>query len=103
LVIHDELDLPFGVIRLKKGGGEAGHKCLKSITRELGSGDYFRLRLGIGKDFQGDATNFVLEAVPPEQRGKVQEIVERAVGAVRLLIESGAEAAMNQTNRREKR
>ena len=68
LVVHDELDLPFGELRLKNGGGDAGHRGLKSITQALGTSDYPRLRLGIGKPargFQGRGADFVLDGFRP--------------------------------------
>lgn len=104
LVIHDELDLPFGTVRLKLGGGEAGHNGLRSITEQLGTRDYVRLRVGIGKPpagFRGDGADFVLQAFAPAERASLDELVERASSAVALLAERGLEHAMNVTHRRE--
>lgn len=104
LVVHDELDLPFGTVRLKLGGGEAGHNGLRSVTEQLGTRDYVRLRVGIGKPppgFRGDGADFVLQAFAPAERASVDDLVERASSAVALFAERGLEHAMNVTHRRE--
>jgi PTH1 family peptidyl-tRNA hydrolase len=103
LVIHDELDLAFGELRLKLGGGEAGHRGLRSITAALGSPDYVRLRVGIGRPpagFSLDVVDYVLEGFAAAERPRVGELVDRAVDAVRLVAERGLSAAMNQVNQR---
>ena len=103
LVVHDELDLPFGQIRLKIGGGDAGHNGLRSVTTELGSPDYLRLRFGIGRpppEFEGDVTDYVLQGFAPMQRAGLRELVGRAADAVVLVARFGIDAAMNQVNRR---
>jgi PTH1 family peptidyl-tRNA hydrolase len=103
LVAHDELDLPFGELRLKKGGGEAGHRGLVSVSRALGTSDYVRLRVGIGRpppDFQGDTADFVLQAFPPSDRASLDQVLDRAVAAVTLFAERGLSAAMNVVNQR---
>lgn len=104
LVIHDELDLPFGTVRLKLGGGEAGHNGLRSVTEQLGTRDYVRVRVGIGKPppgFRGDGADFVLQAFAPAERASLDDLVDRAGSAVALLAERGLEHAMNVTHRRE--
>jgi PTH1 family peptidyl-tRNA hydrolase len=104
LVVHDELDLPFGVLRLKIGGGEAGHNGLKSVTERLGTRDYVRLRVGVGKPpagFSGTGADYVLQAFAPAERARLGDIVDQAADAVGLFVESGLEQAMNVTNRRE--
>lgn len=103
VVIHDELDLPFARMKLKLGGGEAGHNGLRSISQELGTKDYFRLRLGIGRpseQFAGKGRDFVLDAFAPHEAELLPGFIERAVVAIRRLIEDGAEAAMNEINRK---
>jgi PTH1 family peptidyl-tRNA hydrolase len=103
LVVHDELDLPFGDVRLKQGGGDAGHRGLKSITELLGSSEYPRLRLGIGKPppgFRGGGADFVLEGFRPAEKAELGPLVERAADAVELVAKVGLAAAMNTTNRR---
>lgn len=106
LVVHDELDLPFGQIRLKEGGGDAGHKGLKSITRHLGGPGYMRLRVGIGRPppgFRGDTADYVLQAFASAERADLEDVVDRAAGVVALVAVRGIAAAMNVTNQRAKR
>lgn len=103
LVVHDELDLPFARMKLKRGGGEAGHNGLRSISQQLGTKEYFRLRMGIGRppeQFAGKGRDFVLDAFAPPEAELLPGFIERAVSAIRRLIEDGAEAAMNEINRK---
>lgn len=103
LVVHDELDLPFGRIQLKQGGGAGGHNGLKSITQHFGSPDYRRLRVGIGRppvDFRGDVADFVLQGFSPSELPEVDDLVVRAADAVEYLVLRGMSQAMNQINRR---
>lgn len=103
LVVHDELDLPFGELRLKAGGGDAGHRGLRSISRELGTPDYPRLRLGIGKPppgFHGGGRDFVLEGFRPAERAELGRLVGCAADAAELVATEGLATAMNITNRR---
>jgi peptidyl-tRNA hydrolase, PTH1 family len=104
VVVHDELDLPLGRVALKAGGGSAGHNGLKSITQCLGTADYCRLRLGIGRpsaDYRGDISDFVLEGVPPLEKPAYESMLAKATEALELLVNQGLDVAMNQTNRRE--
>lgn len=103
IVVHDELDVPFGQVRLKLGGGEAGHNGLRSISQELGSKEYVRLRVGIGrppKEFLGQVSDFVLQAFPPAEEALVSELVQKATSAIRLVLKQGFDSAMNEVNRR---
>jgi len=104
VVVHDELDLPLGRLALKSGGGSAGHNGLKSITQSLGSPDYVRMRLGIGRpgpDYRGDISDFVLEAVPPSEEPACENMLVKATEALELLVNQGLDVAMNRTNRRD--
>jgi PTH1 family peptidyl-tRNA hydrolase len=103
VVIHDELDLPFGTVRLKLGGGAAGNNGIKSVSEHLGTPDYVRVRVGIGKPppgFRGSGADFVLEGFALAERAELGGLVEQASDAVALLAERGLEHAMNVTNRR---
>lgn len=103
LVIHDELDLPLGQLRLKAGGGEAGHKGLRSISGHIGTQSYQRLRMGIGRpppDFSGSVADYVLENFSPDEAGQLAALVDRAADAVAIVAESGISAAMNLVNRK---
>ena len=106
LIVHDELDLPFGDVRLKLGGGEAGHNGVRSVTQELGTSEYARVRVGIGRpppEFRGTGADFVLEAFAPLERADLDDVIGRAADAVALVVERGVQVAMNATNQRKKR
>jgi peptidyl-tRNA hydrolase, PTH1 family len=102
LVLHDELDLPFAQLKLKRGGGEAGHNGLRSVSKHLGTQDYFRLRLGVGRPPEQFAAgkDFVLDAFSPHEQASLDDFIERGVQAARKLITLGPEAAMNEVNRK---
>ena len=103
LVVHDELDVPFGELRLKCGGGDGGHRGLRSISSELGSPGYTRLRVGIGRPpplFQGDVADFVLQAFALEERSELDRLLARASEVVEAVIHDGLSQTMNRTNQR---
>jgi PTH1 family peptidyl-tRNA hydrolase len=97
LVIHDELDLPSGAIRLKLGGGDNGHNGLRSVTAALGSRDYHRLRIGIGRPpGRMDPADFVLRNFSVPEREQLPEILGRSADAAEVLITQGLTAAQNK-------
>lgn len=99
IVIHDELDLEFGRIRLKLGGGEGGHNGLRSVASALGSKDFQRVRIGIGRPpGRKDPAAFVLEPFNATERAEVPTICEQAADAAELLIELGLEPAQNRVH-----
>ena len=99
IVIHDELDIDFGQIRLKLGGGEGGHNGLRSVASALGTKDFQRLRIGIGRPpGRKDPAAFVLENFSAAERPEVPTLCEMAADACELLIESGLEPAQNQVH-----
>jgi PTH1 family peptidyl-tRNA hydrolase len=105
-VVHDELDVPFGQLRLKQGGGDAGHNGLKSVTSHLGGAGYLRLRFGIGRppaEFGGTPADFVLEAFASAEKAALPELLKSAADAVELVASRGFAAAMNQVNQRKSR
>jgi peptidyl-tRNA hydrolase, PTH1 family len=96
IVVHDELDIPYGAIRLKQGGGDNGHNGLRSVTKSLGSRDYLRVRFGIGRPpGRMDAAAFVLRDFSAAERKELALNVERAVDAAETLIQAGLTAAQN--------
>ena len=96
IVIHDELDIDFGRIRLKLGGGEGGHNGLRSVVNALGTKDFQRVRIGIGRPpGRKDPAAFVLELFTAAERKEVPAILEQAADATELLIETGLESAQN--------
>jgi len=99
VVIHDELDLPFGTLRLKRGGGDGGHNGLRSVTAALGSREYARLRFGIGRPpGRQDPADFVLREFAAAERRDLGFHVDRAADAVTELATRGLEAAQNAFN-----
>jgi PTH1 family peptidyl-tRNA hydrolase len=96
VVIHDELDLPFGTIRLKRGGGDSGHNGLRSVTAHLGTRDYYRVRIGIGRPpGRMDPAAYVLRDFAAPEREELSLLLERAADAVETLLSSGLAAAQN--------
>jgi peptidyl-tRNA hydrolase, PTH1 family len=97
VVVHDELDLPFGSLRLKQGGGDNGHNGLRSVTSALGTRDYFRVRVGIGRPpGRMDPADFVLHDFSAAERKLVPEVLERAADATEVLMRRGLAAAQNE-------
>ena len=95
LVVHDDLDLPPGVARLKLGGGHGGHNGLKDIIAHLGTRDFWRLRLGIGHPGErAEVVNFVLNDPRKEERALIEQAVQRAFEVSDLIIAGKQEAAM---------
>jgi PTH1 family peptidyl-tRNA hydrolase len=96
IVIHDELDIDFGRIRLKLGGGEGGHNGLRSVASALGTKDFQRVRIGIGRPpGRKDPAAFVLETFNATERPEVPTICEQAADATELLVQLGLEPAQN--------
>ena len=101
LVVHDELDLPFGRVAVKIGGGHAGHNGLRSIIARLGTPDFVRVRVGVGRppaSFQGDVADFVLADFDASERAELPALVRRARDAVYAVIDRGVDAAMTTVN-----
>lgn len=96
VVVHDELDIPYGTLRLKAGGGDNGHNGLKSLTKSLGSKDYLRVRVGIGRPpGRQDPADFVLKDFTAAERKELPFQVDRAADAVEALVSGSLEAAQN--------
>ncbi|HYA88896.1 MAG TPA: aminoacyl-tRNA hydrolase [Nitrospirota bacterium] len=99
IVLHDELDLPFGTVRIKIGGGHGGHNGLRSIIEQVGSSDFMRVRLGIGRPVPGmDAADYVLSPFLAEERQLLPDVLARAVEAVKIIVLEGPNKAMNIFN-----
>jgi PTH1 family peptidyl-tRNA hydrolase len=99
VVVHDELDLPFGTLRLKRGGGDNGHNGLRSVTRSLGGPDYLRVRMGIGRPpGRTDPAAYVLRDFHPTEHAEVDVLIERAADATESLVASGLAASQNAFN-----
>jgi PTH1 family peptidyl-tRNA hydrolase len=100
IVVHDELDLPFGTARFKQGGGHGGHNGLRSIMEQLGKGDFIRLRIGIGKPVHGDTTNYVLGHIPPEQMETLPLVLDGGLDMLEMMLDEGLPKAMSMFNNR---
>lgn len=99
LIVHDDLDLELGRIQLKRGGGTAGHRGLASIVEQLGSPDFPRLRIGVGRPAEKSAAvDFVLEEFTPSERDVVDPAIERAQDGALAWVTAGLDAAMARFN-----
>lgn len=109
-VVHDDIDLPIGKIRIRKGGASAGHRGIDSIMRELGKSEFIRFRLGIGKGkldlvktadknlHRQDVEKFVVSPFRDSEGGDVKHLIKRAVEALEIALDRGMEKAMNRFN-----
>jgi len=105
IALHDELDLPFGEVRVKVGGGHAGHNGLRSIIRHLGTPDFVRVRIGIGRPpagFRGEVADYVLSSFDTSERAELPDLVKKAATAVQKIAALGLHRAMNEVNTRPK-
>jgi PTH1 family peptidyl-tRNA hydrolase len=100
IVVHDELDVPYGALRAKLGGGDNGHNGLKSITKVLGTRDYLRVRFGIGRPpGRMDPASFVLRDFATMERKDLPFLVDRAADVVESLMTRGLEVTQNDFHR----
>lgn len=97
LVIHDDLDLAFGDVRAKLGGGHGGHNGLRDITASIGP-DYARVRVGIGRPAVGAVESYVLSGFSRDEQATLGDVIARAAEAVETAVVSGVETAMNKAN-----
>ena len=103
VVLQDDLDLPWGKIRIRVKGGHGGHKGIKSITEAIGHDSFQRMKVGIGRppEENTDPSDYVLEPLTGEERKEFQEIVARGVQAVEILLGEGAQEAMDRFHKNE--
>ena len=95
IVIHDDLDIPFGQVKLKQGGGHGGHNGLRSLAQELGSPDYARIRIGIGRPVHGDVVNYVLANFGKSEMDGLLGVLDGALDALEMTLKEGLPKAMN--------
>ena len=101
VLLYDELDLPFGTLRVRPRGRSAGHNGVQSIIGALGTQEFTRIRLGIGPDYPvGDGARYVLAPFKKAQLEVVSEVLDQASDAVRVILADGVQAAMNRFNRK---
>jgi len=104
IVVYDELDLPFGTLRIKQRGGTAGHNGVESLVGSLGSDEFVRVRLGIQPDYPvRDGAKFVLAQFKKSQLEAVSELIDCGADAVEAILKDGLAAAMNRFNQRPKK
>jgi PTH1 family peptidyl-tRNA hydrolase len=108
IVIHDDVDLPFGDVRVKKGGGHGGHNGLRDLQEKLGTAGFVRVRVGVGRPpalpdgGSWETADWVLAPFHTAEEAALPEILARAADAVALVVQKGVDAAMNQVNMRRK-
>ena len=96
VAVHDELDLPYGQVRVKRGGGEGGHNGLRSMSRSLGTKEYVRVRFGVGRPpGRQDPADYVLSDFSSTERKELEFLVDRAADAVEMVVQRGLEPAQN--------
>ena len=110
LVIYDDIDLELGAIRIRLGGGSGGHRGMQSIIEYLGTNDFPRIRLGIGRPkneaeglrlkAEGDVSDYVLSPFNSEEKGMLKQMLDRAKEAVEVVLKDGIEKAMNRFNKK---
>ena len=99
VIVHDDLDLPEGSVRAKKGGGHGGHNGLRSLSEQLGGGDYLRVRIGIGRPpGRMDPADYVLEQLRRDASERLAAMIPTAAQCVMTLLERGVDAAMREYN-----
>jgi PTH1 family peptidyl-tRNA hydrolase len=99
IVIHDDLDLSTGIIKIRRGGSSGGHKGIESLIREIGSADFIRLKIGIGRDSLVPAEDYVLRKFKPIEKKIVEDGLKNAAAAVEEIIVAGLAKAMTRFNR----
>lgn len=97
VVVHDDLDLPFGRIRFKRRGGDGGHQGVRSIIEEMGGNNFLRLKIGIGRPPPGmDSADYVLDFFDRNELARLDQILSEAADSLKVLLLEGLEKAMNQ-------
>ena len=100
IIIHDELEFPFATVRVKVGGGHAGHNGLKSINASLGTKDFLRLRVGIGRPAKGGVSDYVLKSFSSDESPWITDLCRQAADDITLVITDGPRKAMNSIHAR---
>ncbi len=102
IVLHDEIDLPLGRMRIKQGGGPAGHNGLRSIIADIGSQEFFRIRMGVGRPMEANlqVVDWVLQPFADNEADRVTDLVQVSAEAVPFLVQEGLEKAQERYNRK---
>jgi len=101
VVIHDDLDIPFGKVKFKEGGGHAGHNGLRSLVAELGSGEFTRVRVGIGRPSRGDVVDYVLNRFTDDEQNQLTTILDGVIDGIYVYCNEGIKKAMSLYNSRD--
>jgi len=101
IIVHDDLDIPFGRMKMKLGGGNGGHNGLKSITSSLGSSEFIRLRIGIGRPVRGEPVDYVLSPFGADETNDLPPVLDGAVSMLETLLMEGLPKAMSIYNNKE--
>ncbi len=101
IVVHDDLDIPFGRIKMKLGGGNGGHNGLKSLAACLGSGEFIRLRIGIGRPVRGDVVDYVLSSFEKDEMNDLLPVLDGAADMLETLLAEGLPKAMSIYNNKD--
>lgn len=99
IVVHDDMDMEFGRIKIRWNGGDGGHKGVRSVTETLGSPFFYRVKVGIGRDPVMAPEDYVLSRFPKDRIGDLVEVLDRVVDAIHMFVHEGKEKAMNVYNR----
>lgn len=101
IVIHDDLDISFGRVKIKEGGGHGGHNGLRSLMQELGGGDFVRVRVGVGRAFRGDAADYVLANFSPAEMAGLPTLLNGVIELLGELVENGLPRTMSLYNNKD--
>ena len=101
MLLYDELDLPFGTLRIRPRGRSAGHNGVESVIDALGTQEFLRIRMGVGPDHPvGDGARYVLSQFKKSQYPVIDQVLDTAADAVKVILAEGVQAAMNRFNRK---
>jgi PTH1 family peptidyl-tRNA hydrolase len=101
VVLHDDIDLDVGRLKVKAGGGHGGHNGLRDIVQRLGDDSFVRVRIGVGRPEHGDVTNYVLSRFDDDQWTTMERVIPAVADAVETIVDQGSRAAQNEVNGRE--
>ncbi len=99
IVVHDDLDIATGAIKIRRSGSSGGHKGIESIIRETGTKDFIRVKIGIGRDLHLPVDEYVLRRFRPAEKKLIEDVIIKAVTAIESIVTCGVEKAMNTYNR----
>lgn len=101
VVVHDDIDIPFGRVKLKDGGGHGGHNGLRSLMQELGGGQFVRIRIGVGRPVHGDTADYVLTNFSRDEQNVLYRLLDGVVGMLVMLMREGLPKTMSLYNNRD--